>query len=89
MLQCVGVHRNNINPMRHTDRDSAYVAVGVNRNDINPMRHGETSMFKYCTELFPSPSGDNYRDPCLDFSQYTMYTTGGPQRPTTTMPIGF
>ena len=53
-------------------------AVGVNRNDINPMRHGETSLFQNCTELFPSPSGDNYRDPCLDYSQYTMYTTGEP-----------
>ena len=53
-------------------------AVGVNRNDINPMRHGETSLFQNCTELFPSLTGDNYRDPCLNYSEYTMYTTGEP-----------
>lgn len=63
-------------PCVHSNRRLARLAVGVNRNDINPMRHGETSLFQNCTETFPSPSGDNYRDPCLDYSQYTMYTTG-------------
>ena len=57
---------------------SCLFTVGVNRNDINPMRHGEMSMFQNCTETYPSLSGDNYRDPCLNYSKYTMYTTGEP-----------
>lgn len=57
---------------------NALLCTGVNRVDIDVMRHGETDLLRNCTQLYPSATQDNYRDPCLDYSKYTIYTTGEP-----------
>ena len=48
------------------------ICMGCNRGDVNPMRHGETDLLENCTRLYPSPSGDNTRDPCIDYTKCAL-----------------
>ena len=45
------------------------LCMGCNRGDLNPMMHGETDLLANCSRLYPSPSGDNTRDPCIDYTK--------------------
>ncbi|KAG0745323.1 hypothetical protein G6F61_006837 [Rhizopus arrhizus] len=51
---------------------------GANSNTKNKLLHGETSAFWNCTEMYPSPTGNDMTDPGLDWSHQTLYTTGEP-----------
>ncbi|KAL7311106.1 hypothetical protein PS15m_008911 [Mucor circinelloides] len=52
--------------------------IGVNENDKDILLHGETVAFKNCLEMFPSPTNDDLKNPGLQWSDQTLYTTGEP-----------
>ncbi|KAL0084106.1 secreted cytidine and deoxycytidylate deaminase [Phycomyces blakesleeanus] len=60
----------------HTTNDISCYGVNSDRKDA--LLHGESAAFLNCTELYPSPTGNDARDPGLDYSKHTLYTTGEP-----------